>query len=75
MPDPWANSPYVTLKRERGTVTIWALGEGRLRVLAEGEIKEEHIITGDRVSAHRLAHQLADRLGAPLGPLGRPLDG
>jgi hypothetical protein len=58
-----ASGPYVTMSRERGTVTIWALGNDRHRVRAEGEIDVDHVVTGHD-DAHEFAGVLAERLGA-----------
>jgi hypothetical protein len=54
--------PYLTMSRERGKVTIWALGNDRHRVRAEGEIDVDHVVTG-RNDAHEFAGVLAERLG------------
>jgi hypothetical protein len=58
-----APGPYLTMPRERGVVTIWALGNDRHRVRAEGEIDVDHVVTG-RDPAHEFAGVLAERLGA-----------
>jgi hypothetical protein len=50
------------MPRERGTVTIWSLGNDRHRVRAEGEIDVDHVINGHD-DAHEFALVLAERLG------------
>ena len=49
MPDPWtSNAPgaFCTMERERGVVSISALGEQRLLVRAESELSEQREIAG-----------------------------
>jgi hypothetical protein len=55
-------SPFITLQRERGNVTVWALGEDRFDVLAPDD---SHEIAGFH-AARNLAHVLAERFGAPV---------
>jgi hypothetical protein len=50
------------MSRERGTVTIWALGDERHRVRAEGDLNVDRVIVGHD-EARDLAHGLAGRLG------------
>jgi hypothetical protein len=50
------------LPRERGTVTVWALGEDRFDVVAPDE---SHEISG-LDAARALAHVLAEKLGPPV---------
>ena len=52
--------PFVTMLRERGTVTIQALGGERFQVKAGDDVDE---VAGFD-AAQALAHQLADALGA-----------
>jgi hypothetical protein len=48
---PWQTSapvPNLTMLRERGTASIWALGNERPRVLAEGDLNVDRVIIGHR---------------------------
>jgi hypothetical protein len=61
-PQAWESSaagPFVTMRRERGTVEVWALGEDRFSVRAPG--RDEQIVVG-----HDTAMQAADALAAQL---------
>jgi hypothetical protein len=63
--EPWQSSepgPVIAVARERGTVTVWALGEDRFDVVAPDE---SHEISG-LDAARALAHVLAERLGPPV---------
>jgi hypothetical protein len=64
-PEPWQRNepgPFISMPRERGTVTVWALGEDRFDVVAPDE---SHEITGFD-AARALARVLAERLGPPV---------
>jgi hypothetical protein len=66
-PEAWestAPGPFLVMRRERGVVSIEALGEDRFRVTAEGAINEEGVIVGHD-AAGKLAEELAERLGDP----------
>jgi hypothetical protein len=54
-------SPFITMQRERGAVTVWALGEDRFDVVAPGDSHE----IGGLEAARTLAHVLAEKLGQP----------
>jgi hypothetical protein len=63
--EPWESNkpgPAIAISRERGTVTVWALGEDRFDVVAPDE---SHEISG-LDAARALAHVLADQLGPPV---------
>jgi hypothetical protein len=63
--DPWQSNkpgPLITMPRERGTVTVWALGEDRFDVVAPDESHE----IGGFDAARALAHVLAEQLGPPV---------
>jgi hypothetical protein len=67
-PEPWessAHGPLITMRRERGTVTVEALGEDRHRVRAEDATEADEIVTAYEAATSR-AHELADQLGPPL---------
>ena len=69
MPDAWmsnAPGPFVTMERERGVVTVSALGEQRFLVRIDGELSEEREVTGHD-EALTFAGELAERLGEPVG--------
>lgn len=70
-PAPWKRfvaSPFATLSREHGVVTVTALPmepgarRARFQVRAEGEPNETNAIGGQR-EAEALAHKLAERFG------------
>jgi hypothetical protein len=66
-PERWkigASGPYLTLPRERGTVSLWALGNERHRVRAVGEVDVDRVVTGHE-EAHEVARVLAERMGEP----------
>jgi hypothetical protein len=54
--------PFISMPRERGTVTVWALVEDRFDVVAPDESHE--IIGLD--AARALARVLAEKLGPPV---------
>jgi hypothetical protein len=54
--------PVISMPRERGTVTVWALLEDRFDVVAPDE---SHEISGFD-AARSLAHVLAEQLGPPV---------
>jgi len=61
-PELWqtnAPGPFITLLRERGTVTVWALGQDRFRVEAPDAT---HELEGFE-AARAVARGLAERLG------------
>ena len=61
-PEAWqtnAAGPFSTLRRERGEVTIWTLGEDRYAVEAPDA---SHEVIGVQ-PARELAHKLAAELG------------
>jgi hypothetical protein len=58
-----APGPFLTLPRDRGKVTVWALGEDRFDVVAPGD---SHEIAGYD-AARALAHVLAEELGPAVG--------
>jgi hypothetical protein len=63
--EPWQSNepgPFITMPRERGTVTVWALGEDRFDVVAPNE---SHEISGFD-AARALARVLAEKLGPPM---------
>jgi hypothetical protein len=63
--EPWESNksgPSIAIPRERGTVTVWALGEDRFDVVAPNE---SHEISG-LDAARALAHVLAEQLGPPV---------
>jgi hypothetical protein len=63
--EPWQNNkpgPIISMRRERGSVTVWALGEDRFDVVAPDESHE--IIGLD--AARALAFVLAEQLGPPV---------
>lgn len=48
-PEAWestAAGPYLTMRRDRGVVTIEALGSDRHRARAKGEIEIDRVIVG-----------------------------
>ena len=56
--EPWETSAagaYATVLGTEHAVSIWALGEGRHLVVADGQ---EEVVAGHD-AAHRLAHELA----------------
>jgi hypothetical protein len=64
-PGLWKSSapgPWATLERERGTVTVWSLGEDRCDVQTPDD---SHEISGFK-AARALAHVLAEQLGPPV---------
>jgi hypothetical protein len=52
--------PFITLQRQGGEVTVWALGEDRFDVLAPDDSHEVRGLD----AARALAHVLAEQLGA-----------
>jgi hypothetical protein len=65
-PELWETSapgPFITMPRERGTVTVWALGRDRFRVEAQ---EVSHELEGFE-AARALAGRLAAQLGAAAG--------
>ncbi len=58
-----APGPFVTMERERGVVTVSALGEQRFLVRAAGELSEEREVVG-----HDEALAFAGELANGLGP-------
>ena len=61
-PEPWeikTPGPFVTMVRERGSVTIRALGSERFEVAAEGQAQA---VEGYD-AARGVAHELAEGLG------------
>jgi hypothetical protein len=63
-PAAWETSeaaPFITMRRERGAVMVWALGEDRFDVLAPDD---SHEIRGFEAT-RTLAHVLAEKLGQP----------
>jgi hypothetical protein len=63
--EPWQVNrpgPFLTMLRERGTVTIQALGSERFEVCAEGQVQQVEGYQGARV----LAHELAEGLGSAI---------
>jgi hypothetical protein len=54
--------PFIAMPRERGTVTVWALGEDRFDVVAPDD---SHEIRGFD-AARALAYVLAEQLGPPV---------
>ena len=58
-----APGPFITMPRERGTVTIWALGRDRFRVEAQ---EMSHELEGFE-AARGLARRLAEGLGSAVG--------
>jgi hypothetical protein len=62
---PWQTNkpgPVISMPRERGTVTVWALLEDRFDVVAPDE---SHEISGFD-AARSLAQVLAEQLGPPV---------
>jgi hypothetical protein len=57
-------APFITMQRERGAVTAWALGEDRFDVVAPDD---SHEISGFD-AARALAHLLAEELGPAVDP-------
>jgi hypothetical protein len=63
--EPWEPSqpgPFIAIPRERGTVTVWALGEDRFDVVAPDESHEISGLDAARALAHVLAEQLGPRV-------------
>jgi hypothetical protein len=54
----------MTMLRERGNVTVWALGEDRFDVVGPDDGHE----IGGYDAACALAQVLAEKLGAPINP-------
>jgi RecB family endonuclease NucS len=67
-PEGWkAPGPYITMRREHGTVTVWAEGDepGSVVVRATGQITYEKSFPSHQAAiepAHELAEQLGDRI-------------
>ena len=66
-PEPSETSaarPFLIMKRERGNVTVWALGEDRFEVRAPHVSQE----VGGYEPAMDLAHWFAQSLGPAISP-------
>jgi hypothetical protein len=55
-----APGPFITIPRERGTVTVWALGQDRFRVEAPDASHQLEGFHAARAVARGLAEQLGE---------------